>query len=194
MFKLSAVDFFIVVFYFVFVLAVGFYLRRRTSTGKDFFLAGRSQSAWVAGISFIAASMGALELMGWSAATYQYGMMAVHWYWIGVVPAMLLLGVFMMPFYYISKTHSVPGYLKLRFGESSRVLAAVTFVVMTLLTSGISMYCMGLVLENFFGWEAALLPVLLRTTLMGILVAWPHQHTTEGPRRDLALPPPRRPR
>ena len=153
MFKLSTVDFFIVVFYFVFVLAVGFYLRRRTSTGKDFFLAGRSQSAWVAGISFIAASMGALELMGWSAATYQYGMMAIHWYWIGVVPAMLLLGVFMMPFYYISKTHSVPGYLKLRFGESSRVLAAVTFVVMTLLTSGISMYCMGLVLENFFGWD-----------------------------------------
>ena len=153
MFQLHAVDFFIIIFYFAFVLGVGWYLKRRTKSGLDFFLAGRSQSAWVAAISFMAASMGALELMGWSAATYQYGLMAVHWYWIGVVPAMLFLGLFMMPFYYISRTHSVPGYLKLRFGESSRVFAAVTFVVMTLLASGISMYSMGLVLENFFGWD-----------------------------------------
>ncbi len=138
MFQLHAVDFFIIIFYFAFVLGVGWYLKRRTKSGLDFFLAGRSQSAWVAAISFMAASMGALELMGWSAATYQYGLMAVHWYWIGVVPAMLFLGLFMMPFYYISRTHSVPGYLKLRFGESSRVFAAVTFVVMTLLASGIS--------------------------------------------------------
>ena len=153
MFQLHAVDFFIVIFYFVFVLGVGYYLKRRTRSGEDFFMAGRSQSYWVAGIAFIASSMGALELMGWSAATYQYGMMAVHWYWIGVVPAMLLLGIFMMPFYYISRTHSVPGYLQLRYGESARVLAAVTFVFMTLLASGISMYCMGLIFENFFGWD-----------------------------------------
>ncbi|MFH1070858.1 MAG: sodium/solute symporter, partial [Candidatus Glassbacteria bacterium] len=97
--------------------------------------------------------MGALELMGWSAATYQYGMLAVHWYWIGVVPAMLILGLFMMPFYYISRTHSVPGYLFLRYGEAARMLAAVSFVFMTLLASGISMYSMGLVLEYFFGWD-----------------------------------------
>ncbi|MFH1070366.1 MAG: Na+/galactose cotransporter, partial [Candidatus Glassbacteria bacterium] len=103
MLRLGAVDLFIVSFYFVFVLGVGYLLKRRTKSGEDFFLAGRSQSYWVAAISFIAASMGALELMGWSAATYQYGMLAVHWYWIGVVPAMLILGLFMMPFYYISR-------------------------------------------------------------------------------------------
>jgi solute:Na+ symporter, SSS family len=153
MFKLHIVDFFIVIFYFVFILGVGYFLKRKTKNTRDFFLAGRSQTSWVAGIAFIAASMGALELMGWSAATYQYGMMAVHWYWIGVVPAMLLLGLFMMPFYYISRTHSVPGYLQLRYGENARLLAAFSFVLMTLLASGISMYAMGLVLENFFGWD-----------------------------------------
>jgi solute:Na+ symporter, SSS family len=153
MFRLGAFDIFIIVFYFAFVLGVGWFLKRRTRSGLDFFLAGRSQTAFVAGISFIAASMGALELMGWSAATYQYGLLAVHWYWIGVVPAMLFLGVFMMPFYYISRTHSVPGYLHLRYGESTRVFAAFTFVAMTLLASGISLYSMGLVLENFFGWD-----------------------------------------
>ena len=153
MIRLGAVDIFIVAFYFVFVLSVGFLLKKRTQSGEEFFLAGRRQSYWVAGISFIAASMGALELMGWSAATYQYGLLAVHWYWIGVVPAMLILGLFMMPFYYISRTHSVPGYLSLRFGEAARLLAAVSFVFMTLLASGISMYSMGLVLEYFFGWD-----------------------------------------
>jgi len=153
MFQLHTVDLFIIVFYFVFVLGVGYYLKRYTKSGEDFFLAGRNQTAWIAGLSFIAANMGALELMGWSSAAYQYGMLAVHWYWIGAIPAILFLGIFMMPFYHVSKTHSVPGYLKMRFGESARGLAAVTFVVMTLLASGISMYAMGLVLENFFGWD-----------------------------------------
>lgn len=153
MFQLHAVDLFIIIFYFVFVLGVGYYLKRFTKSGEDFFLAGRKQTAWIAGISFIAANMGALELMGWSSASYQYGMLAVHWYWIGAIPAILFLGIFMMPFYHVSKTHSVPGYLKMRYGESARGLSAVTFVVMTLLASGISMYAMGLVLENFFGWD-----------------------------------------
>jgi SSS family solute:Na+ symporter len=153
MFQLHAVDLFIIGFYFVFVLGVGYYLKRFTRSGEDFFLAGRSQTAWIAGISFIAANMGALELMGWSAATYQYGMLAVHWYWIGAIPAILFLGIFMMPFYHVSRAHSVPGYLKLRFGEPARVLSAGTFVVMTLLASGISMYSMGLVLETFLGWN-----------------------------------------
>ena len=153
MFQLHAVDLFIIIFYFVFVLGVGYYLKRFTKSGEDFFLAGRKQTAWIAGISFIAANMGALELMGWSSAAYQYGMLAVHWYWIGAIPAILFLGIFMMPFYHISRTHSVPGYLQMRFGESARGLSAVTFVVMTLLASGISMYAMGLVLENFFGWD-----------------------------------------
>jgi SSS family solute:Na+ symporter len=153
MFRLHAVDLFIIGFYFVFVLGVGWYIKHLTKSGKDFFQAGRRQTAWIAGVSFIAANMGALELMGWSAATYQYGMLAVHWYWIGAIPAILFLGIFMMPFYHVSRTHSVPGYLKLRFGESARVLSAVTFVVMTLLASGISMYSMGLVLETFLGWD-----------------------------------------
>jgi SSS family solute:Na+ symporter len=153
MFQLHAVDLFIIGFYFVFVLGVGYYLKHFTRSGEDFFLAGRNQTAWIAGISFIAANMGALELMGWSAATYQYGMLAVHWYWIGAIPAILFLGIFMMPFYHVSRAHSVPGYLKLRYGEPARVLSAVTFGIMTLLASGISMYSMGLVLETFLGWD-----------------------------------------
>ncbi len=150
---LHPVDIFIIVFYFAFVLAVGLFLKSRTRTGLDFFMAGRSQSSFVAAIAFIAAGMGALELMGWSAAAYQYGMLAVHWYWIGVVPAMLILGLVMMPFYYINRTHSVPDYLFQRFGSGARVFAALTFLAMTLLASGISLYSMGLVLENFFGWD-----------------------------------------
>ena len=153
MFQLHAVDLFIIIFYFAFVLGVGYYLKSFTKSGEDFFMAGRNQTAWIAGISFIAANMGALELMGWSSASYQYGMLAVHWYWIGAIPAILFLGIFMMPFYHVSKTHSVPGYLQLRFGEGSRALAGVTFVVMTVLASGINMYSMGLVLEDFFGWD-----------------------------------------
>ncbi len=153
MFQLHAVDLFIIVFYFAFVLGVGYYLKGHTRSGKDFFQAGRNQTAWIAGLSFIAANMGALELLGWSSATYQYGMLAVHWYWIGAIPAILFLGIFMMPFYHVSRTHSVPGYLKLRFGENVRSLSAVTFAAMTLLASGISMYSMGLVLDNFFGWD-----------------------------------------
>ena len=117
---LNGVDIAIIAIYFVAVLAIGFYLKGRATTGEDFFLAGREMTAWIAGLSFLSANLGSLELMGWAAASYQYGILATHWYWIGAIPAMLFLGVVMMPFYYISKTHSVPGYLQLRFGESSR--------------------------------------------------------------------------
>lgn len=127
--SLGAVDIAIIALYFVMVLGIGLYLRRYTTTGEDFFLAGRDVSAWVAGLSFLAANLGSLELMGWAAAAYQYGILATHWYWIGAIPAMLFLGIVMMPFYYISKTHSVPGYLKFRFGEPSRAFSAVTFAV-----------------------------------------------------------------
>jgi solute:Na+ symporter, SSS family len=153
MLDLHAVDLFIIIFYFAFVLGVGYFLKGRTRSGMDFFEAGRNQTAWVAGISFIAANMGALELMGWTSATYQYGLLTLHWYWFGAIPAILFLGLFMMPFYHISRTHSVPGYLQLRYGPGVRNLSAVTFVILTLLASGISMYSMGLVLENFFGWD-----------------------------------------
>jgi SSS family solute:Na+ symporter len=151
--SLSTVDLLIIVVYFVAVLGIGFYLKRYTKTGEDFFLAGREMTAWVAGLSFLAANLGSLELMGWAASAYQYGILATHWYWIGAIPAMLFLGLVMMPFYYISKTHSVPGYLKLRYGESSRILAAICFGIMTVLMSGINMYSMALVMKVVLGWD-----------------------------------------
>ena len=150
---LSAVDVVIVAFYFALVLAIGFYLKGRANTGEDFFMAGREMTAWIAGLSFLSANLGSLELMGWAAAAYQYGILATHWYWIGAIPAMLFLAIVMMPFYYISRTHSVPGYLKLRFGESSRALSAVSFAFMTVLMSGINMYSMALVMKVVLGWD-----------------------------------------
>jgi solute:Na+ symporter, SSS family len=150
---LSAVDLVIIIFYFALVLTIGFYLKQRANTSEDFFLAGREMTAWVAGLSFLSANLGSLELMGWAASAYQYGILAAHWYWIGAIPAMLFLGLVMMPFYYISKTHSVPGYLKLRFGEPSRTLSAVSFAMMTVLMSGINMYSMALVLKVILGWD-----------------------------------------
>ena len=143
----------VIVIYFVAVLGLGFMLQRQTHTSDDFFLAGREMSAWVAGVSFLAANMGALELMGWAAAAYQYGFLAAHWYWIGAVPAMLFLALVMMPFYYISRTHSVPGYLKLRFGEPTRALSAVSFAGMTILMSGINMFAMAKVMQVVLGWN-----------------------------------------
>jgi solute:Na+ symporter, SSS family len=151
--SLTFIDVLILVLYFVMILGIGFYLKSYTTTSEDFFMAGRSMTAWVAGLSFLAANLGSLELMGWAAAAYQYGILATHWYWIGAIPAMLFLGIVMMPFYYISKTHSVPGYLKLRYGEPARVLSAVTFGVMTVMMSGINIYSMALVMKAILGWN-----------------------------------------
>src|SRR6202142_2585366 len=150
---LSAVDVVIIAFYFALVLGIGFYLRGRANTGEDFFMAGREMTAWVAGLSFLSANLGALELMGWAGSAYQYGILATHWYWIGAVPAMLFLALVMMPFYYISKTHSVPGYLKLRYGEGTRALSALSFAGMTVLMSGINMFAMAKVMEVVLGWD-----------------------------------------
>jgi solute:Na+ symporter, SSS family len=149
---LAPVDILILVLYFVVVIFIGFYVKGSTNTSEEFFLAGREMSAWVAGLSFVSANLGSLELMGWAGASYQYGILAMHWYWIGAIPAMLFLGIVMMPFYYISKTHSVPGYLQLRFGEGSRGLAAVSFGFMTILMSGVNMYAMALVMKVILGW------------------------------------------
>ncbi len=151
--SLGGVDIAIIVVYFAMVLAIGFYLKGKSGTGEDFFLAGREMTMWIAGLSFLSANLGSLELMGWAAAAYQYGILATHWYWVGAIPAMLFLGIVMMPFYYISKTHSVPGYLQLRFGEPSRALSAVTFGFMTVLMSGINMYSMALVMKVVLGWD-----------------------------------------
>jgi SSS family solute:Na+ symporter len=151
--RLGSVDILVIAVYFAIVLFIGFYLKGESHTSEEFFLAGRAMTAWIAGLSFVSANLGSLELMGWAAAAYQYGILATHWYWIGAIPAMLFLGIVMMPFYYISKTHSVPGYLQLRFGEPSRALSAITFALMTVLMSGINMYSMALVMKVVLGWN-----------------------------------------
>jgi SSS family solute:Na+ symporter len=150
---LAPVDFAILLLYFAMVIFVGFYVKGSTNTSEQFFLAGREMSAWIAGLSFVSANLGSLELMGWAGAAYQYGILAIHWYWIGAIPAMLFLGIVMMPFYYISKTHSVPGYLQLRFGEGARALSGVSFAFMTVLMSGVNMYSMALVMKVVLGWN-----------------------------------------
>jgi solute:Na+ symporter, SSS family len=165
--SLSTVDLVIIALYFVAVIGIGFYLKRFTKTGEDFFLAGREMTAWIAGLSFLAANLGSLELMGWAASSYQYGILAAHWYWIGAIPAMLFLGLVMMPFYYISKTHSVPGYLKLRFGEPARALSAISFGLMTVLMSGINMFAMAKVMNVVLGWDMDVSILVSSVTVAG---------------------------
>ena len=168
--SLHGVDIAIIIIYFVMVLALGFYLKKFAQSGEDFFLAGREMTAWVAGLSFVSANLGTLELMGWAAAAYQYGILATHWYWIGAIPAMVFLGLVMMPFYYISKTHSVPGYLQLRYGESTRFLSAFCFAFMTILMSGINMYAMALVMKVILGWNIHF-SIWVSSLTVGIYVA-----------------------
>jgi SSS family solute:Na+ symporter len=151
--SLGWVDLTIIVIYFALVLALGMYLKRFTGTGEEFFMAGRQMTAWIAGLSFISANLGSLEMMGYAAATYQYGVLVAHAYWIAAIPAILFLALVMLPFYYICKTHSVPGYLKLRFGEGARSLSAVSFAVMTILMSGINMYSMAIIMKVILGWN-----------------------------------------
>ena len=150
---LDSVDILVIGIYFVIVIFIGFYLKGSSNTSEDFFLAGREMTAWIAGLSFVSANLGSLELMGWAGSAYQYGILATHWYWIGAIPAMLFLGIVMMPFYYISKTHSVPGYLHLRFGDGARAVSAISFAFMTILMSGINMYSMALVMKVVLGWN-----------------------------------------
>jgi SSS family solute:Na+ symporter len=152
-FGLTFVDWLIIGIYFAFILGLGYYLKRFTKSQEDFFMAGRKNSAWVAGLAFLSANLGALELLGMTGNTFKYGMYVAHFYWIGAIPAMLFLGIYMMPFYYSSRIHSVPGYLKLRFDEKTRVLNGIAFAVMTLLVSGINLYAMALVLHTFLGWN-----------------------------------------
>jgi len=154
--RLTPIDLTILVLYFAVVLFIGFYVKGQTNTSEEFFLAGREMTAWIAGLSFVSANLGSLELMGWAGSAYQYGILATHWYWIGAIPAMLFLGIVMMPFYYISKTHSVPGYLQLRFGEGARGLAVISFAFMTILMSGVNMYAMAVVMQTVLGWNMTL--------------------------------------
>src|SRR5438094_3380729 len=139
--------------YFVFVLGIGFTLRRYMKTSTDYFLSGRSIPAWVAGLAFLAANLGAQEVIGMAASGAKYGMATSHFYWVGAIPAMVFLGVFMMPFYYGSQARSVPEYLKMRFDEKTRGLNAISFATMTVFSSGVSMYAMGLLLNLLLGWD-----------------------------------------
>jgi len=168
--NLAPVDLVIIIFYFLLVLAIGLYLKEQTSTGDDFFLAGREMTAWVAGLAFLSANLGSLELMGWAGNAYKYGILAAHWYWIGAVPAMLFLALVMMPFYHICRTHSVPGYLKLRFGPASQALSSISFALMTILMSGINMYAMAVVMRVVLGWDLHV-SILVSSVTVAIYVA-----------------------
>ena len=175
--ELTFIDWLIIAIYFAFVISVGFYLKKYTKSENDFFLAGRKNSSWVAGLAFLSANLGALELLGMTGNTFKYGMYVAHFYWVGAIPAMLFLGIYMMPFYYSSRVKSVPGYLKLRFDEKTRVLNGIAFAVMTLLVSGINLYAMALVLHTFLGWQwdvsmwASATTVAVYVTLSGLMSA-----------------------
>ncbi len=177
MLSMSAVDMLIVAIYFAVVILIGVYLKKYATTGEDFFMAGRKMTAWIAGLSFISANLSSLETMGWSAMAYQYGMLGAHAYLIGAIPAILFLAIVMMPFYYICKTHSVPGYLKLRYGEGSRALAGISFAFMTVLVSGASMFAMAKILHLLLGWNmdvsiwVSSLTVAVYVTLGGLISA-----------------------
>jgi SSS family solute:Na+ symporter len=145
---LSIIDWLIMLVYFAFVLGIGFALKRFMRTSNDFFLAGRSIPAWVCGLAFISANLGAQEVIGMGASGAKYGINTSHFYWIGAIPAMIFVGIFMMPFYYGSKARSVPEYLRMRFDEKTRALNAFSFAIMTVLSSGISMYAMALLIQT----------------------------------------------
>jgi SSS family solute:Na+ symporter len=151
--RLRSLDVIVIALYFGMVIWIGIYLKGRSNTGEDFFMAGREMTAWIAGLSFVSANLGSLELMGWAGSAYQYGILATHWYWIGAIPAMLFLGLMMMPFYYVSKTHSVPGYLNLRYGAHSRTVAAIAFAIEMILMSGVNMFAMAVVMKVVLGWD-----------------------------------------
>ncbi|MGD0582172.1 MAG: sodium:solute symporter family protein [Bacteroidales bacterium] len=151
--ELGWIDYLIMMIYFIFVLGIGWFLRKHMKTANAFLEAGRSIPAWVAGLAFISANLGALEVMGMCGSGAKYGMMTTHFYLIGAIPAMIFLALFMMPFYYGSKARSVPEFLKLRYDEKTRGLNAILFAIMTILASGISMYALAILMEKVLGWD-----------------------------------------
>ena len=150
---LGWVDYAVMLLYFAFVLGIGAAVRRYVRTSEDFFLSGRAIPAWVTGLAFVSANLGAQEVIGMGASGAKYGIATSHFYWVGAIPAMVFIGLFMMPFYYGSRARSVPEYLKLRFDEKTRALNAVSFAIMTVFSSGISLYAMGKLLNLLLGWS-----------------------------------------
>lgn len=151
--QLTTLDYVVMAIYFVVVLGIGWVLRLKMRTSTDFFLSGRSLPPWVTGLAFLSANLGAQEVIGMGASGAKYGIATSHFYWIGAIPAMVFVGIFMMPFYYGSKARSVPEYLKLRFDEKTRTFNALGFAAMTIFSSGISMYAMGKLLNLLLGWD-----------------------------------------
>jgi SSS family solute:Na+ symporter len=151
--QLGLIDYTMLIIYFVFVLGIGWALRRYMKTSTDFFLSGRSIPAWITGLAFMSANLGAQEVIGMGASGAKYGIATSHFYWVGAIPAMVFVGIFMMPFYYGSRARSVPEYLKLRFDEKTRGFNAISFATMTVFSSGVSMYAMGLLLGTLLGWD-----------------------------------------
>jgi solute:Na+ symporter, SSS family len=150
---LASVDYIILFLYFVFVIGIGWLLKKKVSTASEFLTSGRSLPVWITSLAFVATNLGAQELIGMCASGAKYGIMTAHFYWIGAIPAMLFVGLFMMPFYYGSRARSVPEYLKLRYDEKTRTFNAITFAIMTIFSSGISMYALGRLFELMLGWS-----------------------------------------
>src|ERR1039457_6129634 len=164
---LTWLDYLILLTYTCFVVGIGFALRKYMRSSSDFLTSGRSIPTWVTGLAFISANLGALELVGMAASGAKYGMLTSHFYWVGAIPAMVFLAVFMMPFYYGSKARSVPEYLKLRYDEKTRGLNAILFAIMTILASGISMYALAILMEKVLGWNFHLSLVLSAAIVLG---------------------------
>jgi solute:Na+ symporter, SSS family len=165
--QLVAIDYVVIGLYFVFVLGIGVALKRFMRTSLDFLLSGRSLATWITGLAFISANLGAQEVIGMAASGAKYGILTTHFYWVGAIPAMVFVGVFMMPFYYGSRARSVPEYLRLRFDEKTRGFNAISFAVMTIFSSGISMYAMGLLFQQFLGWDINVSIILAAFVVLG---------------------------
>lgn len=166
--NMGAIDYALLLIYLVFVIGIGAALKKRMKTTTDFFLSGRSIPAWITGLAFLSANLGAQEVIGMGASGAKYGIMTAHFYWIGAIPAMVFVGVFMMPFYYGSKARSVPEYLRLRFDEKTRTFNAFSFAIMTLFSSGISLYAMSALLQLLLGWD----PTASMIVSAGIVLAY----------------------
>ena len=174
--RLHLVDYLILALYFAFVVGIGWVLKKRISTSADFLTSSRSVPLWITSLAFVATNLGAQELVGMCASGAKYGIMTAHFYWVGAIPAMLFVGIFMMPFYYGSKARSVPEYLKLRFDEKTRAFNAVSFAAMTIFSSGISMYALGLLFQLVLGWSftasiALAAAIVLAYTFLGGLTS-----------------------
>src|SRR5438045_2672635 len=162
---MTGIDWLILVLYFAFVLGIGVALKSSMKTSTDFFLAGRAIPAWVCGLAFMSANLGAQEVIGMGASGAKYGIATSHFYWIGAIPAMVFVGIFMMPFYYGSRARSVPEYLRLRFDEKTRGLNAISFAVMTVFSSGISVYAIAKLIQTLHLFDASF-------QSMGIPASW----------------------